>query len=327
MDGVPVSEAAVAMWTEQLRPLMLARDATFFEATTAMAFADFAARGAEIAVVEVGLGGRLDSTNVVTPVAAAVTSIARDHEQWLGTSLEAIAREKAGIAKRGVPFVIGERDPAVIEVLRTAAEAAGALPIVVPADVRWQGALGLAGAHQRRNAAVAAALLGSMPEPWRPAEAAVAAGFESARLPGRFDRQGRWLFDVAHNPDGVAALTAELRRTAFPRPLNALIAILGDKDWRTMLGLLEPLVDQAILGFPPSAGTRAWLPEEVAAWINESADRSRWRIVQPFPRAVSMAGEGSGTTLVTGSFHTVGDAMAELGLSPAGAADGFAGSP
>ena len=111
VDGMPISEDAVAMWTTASRSSILGRKATFFEATTAIAFADFAARGAEIAVVEVGLGGRLDSTNVIHPLVSAVTKIERDHMKYLGDTLELIAREKAGIAKPGAPFVIGERDP------------------------------------------------------------------------------------------------------------------------------------------------------------------------------------------------------------------------
>src|ERR687890_10816 len=118
VDGVPISEEALAMWTARLQPLILERRATFFEATTAIAFADFAARGAEIVVAEVGLGGRLDSTNVVHPLVSAVTKIERDHMKYLGDSLECIASEKAGIAKPGVPFVIGETDPDLVEVLR-----------------------------------------------------------------------------------------------------------------------------------------------------------------------------------------------------------------
>src|SRR3954454_17742040 len=118
VGGVPISEEAVAMWTGRLLTPILERKATFFEATTALAFADFAARGAEIAVVEVGLGGRLDSTNVVQPLVSAVTKIERDHMKYLGNTLELIATEKAGIAKPGVPFVIGERDPALVQVLR-----------------------------------------------------------------------------------------------------------------------------------------------------------------------------------------------------------------
>ena len=118
VDGVPISEDALAMWTNQLHGEILERKATFFEASTAIAFADFAARGVEIAVVEVGLGGRLDSTNVIQPLVSAVTKIERDHMKYLGKTLESIACEKAGIAKPGVPFVIGERTPALVDVLR-----------------------------------------------------------------------------------------------------------------------------------------------------------------------------------------------------------------
>src|SRR5512133_196455 len=124
VGGVPISEEAVAMWTGRLLPAILERKATFFEATTALAFADFAARGAEIAVVEVGLGGRLDSTNVARPLVSGVTKIERDHMKYLGDTLEQIAAEKAGIAKPGVPFVIGERDPGLVEVLRREARKA-----------------------------------------------------------------------------------------------------------------------------------------------------------------------------------------------------------
>jgi dihydrofolate synthase/folylpolyglutamate synthase len=321
VNGDPISEAAVAMWTERLRPLMLERDATFFEATTAMAFADFAARGVEIAVVEVGLGGRLDSTNVVSPVATAVTRIAHDHERWLGDSLAAIAREKAGIAKPGVPFIIGEADPVIVETLVAVAVAAGARPVTVPPDAAWHGPLGLSGGHQRRNAAVAAALLAAVPEPWRPDSRAVAAGFADARLPGRMDRHGRWLFDVAHNADGIDALVAALRRDPPTRPVTALLGVLDDKNWPVMLERLGSVIDRAILTVPPTAGTRAWPVAAVAEWVRRSPDPSRWTVVEPFDRALRMAAEGPGTTLVTGSFHTVGDAMALLGLGPVGAPD------
>src|SRR5919112_93424 len=137
VDEVPISEAAVAMWTSRLQPLILERQATFFEASTAIAFADFAARGVEVAVVEVGLGGRLDSTNVVRPLVSAVTKIERDHMKYLGNTLEKIACEKAGIAKPGVPFVIGEREPALVEVLRREARRAiGRKDPEARADVR-----------------------------------------------------------------------------------------------------------------------------------------------------------------------------------------------
>src|SRR5688572_19696409 len=123
VDGVTISEQAVAMWIGRLMAEADRLDATFFETTTAMAFADLAARGAEVAVIEVGLGGRLDSTNVVRPLASAVTKIEMDHQKYLGETLEAIAREKAWIAKPGAPFVVGETRPALIELLRREAAA------------------------------------------------------------------------------------------------------------------------------------------------------------------------------------------------------------
>ncbi|HTT67361.1 MAG TPA: Mur ligase family protein, partial [Gemmatimonadales bacterium] len=131
VDGTPISEDAFAQWTGLLRPVIEEQGASFFEATTAIAFADLAARGVDVAVVEVGLGGRLDSTNVLVPMAAAVTKIALEHTDYLGPDLLAIAREKAGIAKPGAPFVTGERDPAVRDELCRVAEARGAAPIVL----------------------------------------------------------------------------------------------------------------------------------------------------------------------------------------------------
>ena len=148
VNGVPISKDAVACWTDRLMPLLLQHQATFFEASTAIALADFAARGVEIAVVEVGLGGRLDSTNVITPLVSGVTHIAWDHMKYLGNTLEEIAREKAGIAKPGVPFVIGERDPALARVLGHEAEqlkAHGDIRLVPP-DVALGGAAGTRGA-------------------------------------------------------------------------------------------------------------------------------------------------------------------------------------
>ena len=229
VDGVPISEEAVAMWTARLRPLILERKATFFEATTAMAFADFAARGAEIAVVEVGLGGRLDSTNV-RPArwSACVTKIERDHMKYLGDTLELIACEKAGIAKPGVPFVIGERDPAIWStVLRREAPSACRAAIdpagvptsgVLPPEYEWRGPLeprGAAPAAQRGGGARDARWRSR--RPGGPTRRRSSAGFGAARIPGRLDRRGKWLFDVAHNPDGMRALVAALDRACARR--------------------------------------------------------------------------------------------------------------
>jgi dihydrofolate synthase/folylpolyglutamate synthase len=325
--GEPISEAAVAMWTERLQPLIRKRGATFFEATTAIAFADFAARGAEIAVIEVGMGGRLDSTNVIRPLVSAVTKVELDHMKYLGDTLEKIACEKAAIAKPGAPFVIGETRPGLVDVLRHEATCfirkadPTARPDVrvVPADYAWTGPLALLGAHQRRNAGVAHGILMALPEPYRPTPDQIAAGFASAHIPGRLDRRGRWLFDVAHNPDGMRALVQAVEALALPRPLHALVSILGDKEWAEMLVLLDRVVDHGVLTLAPTAASRGWDMDWLARWLKDPARppaRASWRVVPDFHAALGTVQDGAGTVLVTGSFHTVGDVMAELGLAP-----------
>lgn len=327
VDGVPVSEGAVAMWTATLEPLILAHGATFFEATTAMALADFAARGVEIAVLEVGLGGRLDSTNVVNPLVSGVTNVALDHQKYLGDTIEDIAREKAGIAKPNVPFVIGEKDPEVAGFLAREArhqirqaDSTGTCDLtVVEPHVVWHGPLGLAGPHQRRNAAVAQAMLGLLPERYRPSEEQVAAGFAAAHAPGRFDRRGRWLFDVAHNPDGIAALVEALEAEPPPGPIHALVSILGDKPWPEMLVALDQAIDVGILTLAPTAADRGWDTAWLGEWLarpDRPPQRAEWHLVPDFHEALHRVLQGAGTVLVTGSFYTVGDVMAALGLAP-----------
>lgn len=327
VGGEPMAEEAVAMWTGRLRPLIEEHGATFFEATTALAFADFAARGAEIAVVEVGLGGRLDSTNVVQPLVSVVSKIELDHMKYLGDTLESIAGEKAGIAKPGAPFVIGEARPGLVQVLRdraagyVAALEPGAVADVrvVPPEMEWTGPLTMAGPHQRRNAAVAQVALEALPDRWRPDAGQVARGFARAFIAGRFDRRGRWLFDVAHNPDGMRTLVRALDELKPPGPVHALVSILGDKDWAEMLVTLDRAVDRGVLTLAPTAAGRGWNFDWLEQWLADPTRpraRARWTVDQDFRSALARVQVGAGTVLVTGSFHTVGDVMQELGLEP-----------
>lgn len=315
VDGVPISPDAFVAWTNALLGSIEGSGASFFEATTAIAFADFAARGVDVAVVEVGLGGRLDSTNVLDPIVSAVTSIALEHTQYLGPTLESIATEKAGIAKSGRPFVIGERDIALAGLLVTLAREAGALPAVVPPSLEYDGRLALAGPHQRRNAAVARAVLDAVPDEYRPTDADCEAAFASARVPGRFDRRGRWLFDVAHNPAGIDALASACEAARLARPVHALVGILSDKDWRGMLARIAGLADRMWVTIPPSAPVdRRWSLADVRTAVPSGAT-----VEQDFDRALTEVQRGAATVLVTGSFHTVGDAMARLpGFAPLG---------
>lgn len=345
IGGQPVEEALLVEAAEALRPDIERTGATFFEATTAIAFLCFARAGVEVATVEVGLGGRLDATNVITPLASAVTNVSREHTEFLGESLEGIAREKAGIFKPGVPAVTGEADPAVLEVLRACAAEAGA-PLrsleeaaeVLEArtgsggtSVRFlSGSWGerslrvpLPGEHQARNALLAAELLALLPEAHRPSWEAVEAGFAASRWPGRLqlERIGSttWLLDVAHNPAGVQTLARALDAMDLPRPLVLVAGILADKDWREMLPPLLDRTDAAILTLPASSpAERRWSPEDAARWLaaeGGTAPRVIPDLAAALARASTLAPHG--TVLVTGSFHTVGDAMAELGISAA----------
>lgn len=311
VDGIPIGEDALAEWVEQLRPHVERLDASFFEAMTAIGLADLAARGADIAIIEVGLGGRLDATNVVTPLVSIVTKIALEHTDYLGKDLKSIAREKAGIAKPGVPFVTGERDPEVLAELIGEARRRGAAPVVhVPeSDYPPPGSpLGLRGAHQRANAAIAAAALRRLPAPFGGDRVEpVPSSFAHAYVAGRFELRGKWIFDVAHNPDGMRVVVDTIREhhAALPRPLHALVGIRNDKDWRVMLELLRPVVDQLVLTVPPSIPLmQRWSVDELA-------------FEPDFERALRDIQEGAATVLVTGSFHTVGDALARLpGFAP-----------
>jgi dihydrofolate synthase / folylpolyglutamate synthase len=318
VDGVPISEDAFATLVDRLRPAIERLNASFFEATTALAFADFADRRVDVAVVEVGLGGRLDSTNVATPVVTAVTKIAREHTEYLGDDLAGIAREKAGIAKPGVPFLTAEPDDGLAaELLATAAKAgAGPLVRVAPGGAGEPARLALQGRHQARNAALAWAILDHVPPRLAVPPDRRRPAFESCTVPGRFDVRGKWIFDVAHNPDGVQALVETLQEVAPARPLKALVGVLGDKDWGSMLAQLARAVDGMVLTAPPTAPPgRRWTPERAAAGLPAG-----FATVEPdFDRALALVQQGAATVLVTGSFHTVGDALDRLpGFRPLG---------
>ena len=340
VDGSAVSAHTVLQWLDTHRDDIERLGATFFEATTVMALDLFVAAGVDIAVIEVGMGGRLDSTNVITPLVAAVTSIGLDHREFLGDTLELIALEKAGIFKAGVPAVIGDRDPAVVQTLVEAAERAGASRVIVAAEelplraarVTASGTdieLGdgtthlsltsaLIGAHQAQNVATAIAVLRAAGAPWVPSPAALARGVGATRLAGRFQRVGPWLFDVAHNPDGMATVVQSLAAVSLPRPLGAVMCVLSDKDWRAILDVLLPSIDALWLTEAPTAPeSRRWPLEDVAAYARQRAGEGCTVTVIPdLAAALAQAEQSAATVLVTGSFHTVGDAMQRLAIDP-----------
>ena len=337
LDGTPISEREVLAFLERAAPIAERLGATFFELTTVLAFSWFVEQSVDIAVVETGLGGRLDSTNVLVPRVAAVTSIAKDHTDLLGATLPEIAREKAGIFKHGAPAVIGEPPGEIRDVLATAAQKAGANPTILldetyqigdvqvsPAGTDFSLRRGvnavtvrtpLLGRHQARNTTVAIAAVQALGEDFMTDPRSLSAALATVFLPGRFQRHGRFIFDVAHNPAGALTVADTIRAVNPDSPRVAVVAILADKDWRGIIRALSPVIDRFIITTAPSASTdRVWDPEAAHAFAESEGFASQ--LEPDLDAALSLAGQNDGTILVTGSFHTVGDAMSRLQVSP-----------
>ena len=291
VDNVPISEEAVLHYLRFIERSAILLQATFFEITTAMAFWHFAQQRVDVAVIETGLGGMLDSTNVSRPVVAAVTSIDLDHTEYLGPTLEDIAGEKAGIFKFGRPAIIGEPRADLAGYLADLAAQRGASPNSVVHDdwpsgsdvhtergVSWTAttpvgvrrfSIPLYGEHQVRNALTAIAAVWMAGEPYRVPMSDIDQVLANVWLPGRFQRVGEWLFDVAHNAAGARVLAETLRASPVPTPVTAVVGILGHKYWRGMLDALAPVVDTFIITQPPSAPqARAWNPMEAGLYAN-----------------------------------------------------------
>jgi dihydrofolate synthase/folylpolyglutamate synthase len=317
VDGRPIDDQALAERAAEVRSACPWHDGgapeerlTYFEFATVAAFQHLARSAVDVAVVEVGLGGRLDATNVVAPAVTAVARIGLDHTQLLGDSVEAVAREKAGIFKAGVPAVVhAVQPPGVLGVLEAEAARAGAPFEVAPAG--WAGAIALAGPHQRGNAGLAAAALRALRRSGVPVgEAAVAEGIARARWPGRLERVGGVLLDGAHNPDGAAALAAALAELHPGQPAELVFGVLSDKDHRSMLQALAPAVRHLHLVAPASARARAVAelePEARARGIDAHVHAT----VAEALRCALAAAPGA-PVVVAGSLYLVGEARTLL---------------
>jgi len=353
VDGAPIGEEEVARLAAELSAACAGRffesppppppgqlpHPTFFELTTAMAFLHFVRQGTEVAVVEVGLGGRLDATNVIRPRAALLTNVGFDHREYLGETIEEIAQEKAGIVKPGVP-VLTTADGAALEVIRRAAAERGS-PLAVVAELyRWrlrdadisgsvfdlEGPGGrypglripLPGRHQVGNAVLAVAAAECLAtQGFRVQADALREGLQAVRWPGRLQvlpGAPRIILDGAHNPPGAQALGEFLadRRSELGR-LVLVFGVLRDKDWRTMLSQLLPAADALVLTRPPS--DRQEDPDAVRAALSVALPVSvAPEVADAIAAARSLAGP-AGTVLVTGSLYTVSAALDALGLS------------
>ena len=333
VDGALIGEAEIVALTERLETIASAHFApemteppdgclphpTFFELTTVMAFLHFRQQAVDAAVIEVGLGGRLDATNVIRPRVAAITNIALEHQEYLGSTPAAIAREKAGIIKTGVPVVTGARGEA-LEVISETAGRLGAPLTVVPESYRWtvrtSGFAGqtfdlrgirrayeglripLAGRHQVENAVLAVAVAETLDEQGIPLdETAIRRGLAEVEWPGRLQvvrEHPRIVLDGAHNPAGTEALAAFLaEHRAEIRRLVLVFGVLQDKDWETMLGLLAP----------PTA--RAADPAELLPVARRFARAVAVLDPAEALRFAQAAARAEDTILVTGSLYTV----------------------
>lgn len=354
VDGAPIPDREVTRLTAELKDLCAAHFArhpipnppsdrlphpTFFELTTAMAFLHFARQAAEAAVVEVGLGGRFDATNVIVPEVAVVTNVSLEHQEHLGRTLPEIASEKAGIIKAGVPVVTATRGEPYEVIRRTAADR-GAPLMPIHQAYRWTiresdlagqrldlaGPLRsyealripLAGRHQAENAVAAIAAAELLEgRGFRLGEPAIRLGLTQARWPGRLQtvaERPRILLDGAHNPAGAQALAAFLaeHRAALNR-LILVFGVLRDKDWEAMLAPLGALAAQLILTHPPA--DRGADPHELIA-----ADRycSKVEIAGDPGDGLTLArtvAKAEDTILVTGSLYTVAAALRRLDVS------------
>lgn len=335
VDGRPLAEAeASRRITEVLDAFAVegAPETTFFELTTLIALETFRDRGCEVAVMEVGLGGRLDATNATTPLVSTITRVALDHMRLLGDSVGEIAAEKAGILKPGVPVVSGVRSGDARRVIGARARRVGAPLHVAGRDFDWidrggsfdvdfRGTrlsglrLHLDGDHQRDNAACAVAALHLLRGAGlgRVSDASIAAGLRSARWPARLERvpgKPAMLFDAAHNVDGCEALARHLQGLPRRGPRVLVFGAMADKDYPGMLRVIGPHFDRVLYAPPPMrrAATvrqlRQAFPGRTTRGLGDALYRAR------------RAAGSDGLVVVAGSIFLVAAARARvLGLA------------
>jgi dihydrofolate synthase/folylpolyglutamate synthase len=333
LGGRPVAADVLddALEHVRLAATALGSPPTFFEATTAAALRIFADAGVDIAVLEVGLGGRLDATNVVEPVASAITAVDLDHTAQLGGTLEAIAREKAGIVRAGAPVVLARNPPEVCDAVRAVAKAAGARLVEVAGDSRVEAEfeagratltlatphgrydrarLGLRGRHQIDNAVTAVRLVeelsaatGLLVGP-----TAIRAGLEDAVWPARLEQlswQGHEvLLDGAHNPGGARALAAYVREV-YGRPLPMVVAVMRDKAIEDMLAALAPAASRLVVTAPTSA--RAMQADDLASHARSVLPNLTVDVVPRPADALARAVSYGAPVVVAGSLFLAGE--------------------
>ena len=306
LDGAPIGDDALSAAAEKVAKIA-PDDLTFFEALTAVAFLVYADAKVDYAVLETGLGGRLDATNVCVPELCVITRIGLDHCDWLGDTVEKIASEKAGIIKPHVPVVLGENLPEVRAVVEARAKEVGAPFFYAPdvasaADVPRDFPLG--GTFNRENAVTALAALKVLGK-------GDASGFADVVWPGRFQRVENFIIDGAHNPPAAHALAEALRELNLSEPLALIAGFCGDKDVGEVLSILAPFVKKGY-------AVRTNNPRSLSA--EETAEKMRAAGIDAVAAPSLAAAIGSASSapraLICGSLFLAGEALVELGAYP-----------
>jgi dihydrofolate synthase/folylpolyglutamate synthase len=335
VDGRAISEEEVVNIAGRLRPHVEAMDArgmrlTFFELTTAMAFIHFMEEGVEVAVIEVGLGGRLDATNVILPICTVITRLGIEHTEYLGNTLASIASEKAGIVKEGVPVLTSEtKGEALDEISRICTQLSAPLTVVKGAEALGRSLEGikvclggkaydipLIGRYQASNASLAyEALMCISSMGVEVTEDGMAIGLKGVKWPARLDLVARFpnvIVDVTHTSEGAKEVCRELREL-FPGRRIVVLGILDDKDVEGICAEFGRIASTAIVTRPDTERA-ADLPRLVKA-LRKHCDEVLVSdsVPEGMRTALSMAGKDD-TVVVSGSLFTAGEAMRWLGI-------------
>lgn len=310
VNGEMISERDVAELLSAIRNIIVdwQPHPTFFEIATALGLLHFQQTQCEVAILETGMGGRLDATNAVTPKVSVITPIDFDHQAWLGNTLEKIAAEKAGIIKPRVPVISSPQRPEAAEVIRARAIECDA-PLQFVTESLAKTSIALAGEHQRQNAATAIAALKA--GCFAPSDAAIAQGLASVSWPARFQQWNeRIVIDGAHNPAGANVLMKTWREQFGDRRAVVVLGLLRDKDaegiWRALSGIAEQVI------LPHFRSSRAMDPADLAQLIGQQSPCISIKIVQSVPAAIELITRLSAPILITGSLHFAGEALASL---------------
>ncbi len=315
VNGEMVSENAVADGLTTIRNLVADWDPhpTFFEVTTALALKYFSQSKIDVAILETGIGGRLDATNAIQPDVSVITRIDFDHEEWLGNTLADIATEKAGIIKPRIPVVCAPQRPNAKKVIRTRADECKAPLEFVTGSYR-DSPIALCGGHQKRNAAVAIAAIRAAKIDID--DKAIARGLISVDWPARFQKWNeRTIIDGAHNPAAACALAETWREVFSDQKATLILAILSDKALRAICEALAPIADSVIL--PKIRSERAAAPEELAKVVSTITPPLPYSIAPTVGDSLTLARAKPNRILITGSLHFAGEVLAHLRGEPA----------